>query len=166
MLGNRERPFLRTDALPRGPQVARGPGVAVGAPARRLSRNRDQEPRPRASRVAQWKGLQRTIPDHHASPGPPSGRDGEIVAVNEDGLPSFNLLQNFGSADHTILFYAFDLLILARTDLRSRTRAVGVAHSSRLQRLCHCSAEERFAPRTPFQCRITVGGVVSNRSLR
>ena len=46
--------------------------------------------------------------------------DGEIVAVNEDGLPSFNLLQNFGGAEHAILFYAFDLLILAGTDLRSR----------------------------------------------
>jgi bifunctional non-homologous end joining protein LigD len=46
--------------------------------------------------------------------------DGEIVAVNEDGMPSFNLLQNFGGADHMILFYAFDVLILAGTDLRSR----------------------------------------------
>jgi ATP dependent DNA ligase domain len=46
--------------------------------------------------------------------------DGEIVAVNEDGAPSFNLLQNFGGSEHTILFYAFDLLILAGTDLRSR----------------------------------------------
>jgi DNA ligase D-like protein (predicted ligase) len=47
--------------------------------------------------------------------------DGEIVAVKkEDGLPSFNLLQNFGGADRTILFYAFDLVILAGTDLRSR----------------------------------------------
>jgi ATP-dependent DNA ligase len=40
--------------------------------------------------------------------------------VNEAGTPSFNLLQNFGGAAHTILFYAFDLLILAGTDLRSR----------------------------------------------
>jgi DNA ligase D-like protein (predicted ligase) len=46
--------------------------------------------------------------------------DGEIVAVNEDGVPSFNLLQNFGGVEHTILFYAFDLLLLAGTDLRSR----------------------------------------------
>jgi bifunctional non-homologous end joining protein LigD len=46
--------------------------------------------------------------------------DGEIVAVNEVGVPSFNLLQNFGGAEHTIMFYAFDLLILAGTDLRSR----------------------------------------------
>ena len=35
-------------------------------------------------------------------------------AVDGDDLPSFNLLQNFGGAEHTILFYAFDLLILAR----------------------------------------------------
>jgi DNA ligase D-like protein (predicted ligase) len=46
--------------------------------------------------------------------------DGEIVAVNENGRPSFNLLQNFGGAEDTIVFYAFDLLILAGTDLRSR----------------------------------------------
>jgi ATP-dependent DNA ligase len=45
--------------------------------------------------------------------------DGEIAAVNENGVPSFNLLQN-GGAGHTILFYAFDLLVLAGTDLRSR----------------------------------------------
>ena len=45
--------------------------------------------------------------------------DGEIVAVNADGVPSFNLLQNGGS-EHSILFYAFDLLILAGTDLRAR----------------------------------------------
>ena len=42
------------------------------------------------------------------------------VAVNADGVPSFNLLQNFGGAEHTILFYAFDLFILAGTDLRLR----------------------------------------------
>jgi DNA ligase D-like protein (predicted ligase) len=46
--------------------------------------------------------------------------DGEIVAVNEAGVPSFNLLQNSGGAEPTILFYAFDLLILGGTDLRSR----------------------------------------------
>ncbi len=32
----------------------------------------------------------------------------------------FSRLQNFGGAEHTILFYVFDLLILAGTDLRSR----------------------------------------------
>ena len=45
--------------------------------------------------------------------------DGEIVTVNADGVPSFNLLQN-GGREHTILFYAFNLLVLAGADLRSR----------------------------------------------
>jgi len=45
--------------------------------------------------------------------------DGEIVAVDGSGRPSFNLLQNFEIAD-AILFYVFDLPILAGTDLRSR----------------------------------------------
>jgi len=44
--------------------------------------------------------------------------DGEIVAVNDEGIPSFNLLQN--GAEATTLFYAFDLLVLEATDLRSR----------------------------------------------
>lgn len=44
---------------------------------------------------------------------------GEIVAVDANGRPSFNLLQNFAAAE-TILFYAFDLLMLKGTDIRSR----------------------------------------------
>jgi len=34
--------------------------------------------------------------------------DGEIVAVNGDGRPSFSSLQNFGDGGAAILFYAFD----------------------------------------------------------
>jgi ATP-dependent DNA ligase len=47
--------------------------------------------------------------------------DGEIVAMNEAGLPSFNLLQNFDSAGQTIRFYVFDLLMLSGRDLRQRS---------------------------------------------
>lgn len=44
--------------------------------------------------------------------------DGEIVAVNADGRPSFQALQNRGShRGHTIVFYAFDLLHLNGKDL-------------------------------------------------
>ena len=46
--------------------------------------------------------------------------DGEIVAVDGDGNPSFNLLQNFDSAGQTILFYVFDLLMLRGRDVRDR----------------------------------------------
>ena len=46
--------------------------------------------------------------------------DGEIVAVDSDGKPSFNLPQTFDTASQTILFYAFDLLMLAGCDIRQR----------------------------------------------
>jgi DNA ligase D-like protein (predicted ligase) len=38
--------------------------------------------------------------------------DGEIVALGADGRPSFNILQNYGSADAPLYFYVFDLLLL------------------------------------------------------
>jgi ATP-dependent DNA ligase len=42
-----------------------------------------------------------------------------IVALDRTGRPSFNLLQNFEAAE-AIVLYAFDLPMLASTDLRSR----------------------------------------------
>jgi DNA ligase D-like protein (predicted ligase) len=36
--------------------------------------------------------------------------DGELVALDEEGRPSFNLLQNFRSAAPHIIYYAFDIL--------------------------------------------------------
>jgi bifunctional non-homologous end joining protein LigD len=43
--------------------------------------------------------------------------DGEVVAMDETGKPSFNLLQNFGSSKASLLYYVFDVLILAGRDL-------------------------------------------------
>src|SRR5499425_3284257 len=43
--------------------------------------------------------------------------DGEIVALDEHGRPSFNLLQGFGTPAGTVM-YAFDLLMLNGKDLR------------------------------------------------
>jgi ATP-dependent DNA ligase len=37
--------------------------------------------------------------------------DGELVALDEQGRPNFNLLQNFRSAESHIMFYAFDVLV-------------------------------------------------------
>lgn len=46
--------------------------------------------------------------------------DGEIVAVDEQGRPSFQALQHRGThPDHTIVFYAFDLLHLNGEDMRA-----------------------------------------------
>jgi DNA ligase D-like protein (predicted ligase) len=38
--------------------------------------------------------------------------DGEIVALDESGRPSFSALQNYGSRQITILYYVFDVMIL------------------------------------------------------
>jgi bifunctional non-homologous end joining protein LigD len=39
--------------------------------------------------------------------------DGEVVALDESGLPSFNALQNVASSKLTLAYYVFDVLILA-----------------------------------------------------
>jgi DNA ligase D-like protein (predicted ligase) len=39
--------------------------------------------------------------------------DGEIVAVDDDGRPSFSRLQNAGATTGPILYYVFDLMMLA-----------------------------------------------------
>jgi bifunctional non-homologous end joining protein LigD len=43
--------------------------------------------------------------------------DGEIVALDESGQPSFNVLQNYDSSNAPLVFYAFDALIVAGRDL-------------------------------------------------
>jgi bifunctional non-homologous end joining protein LigD len=43
--------------------------------------------------------------------------DGEVVAVDDNGRPSFSSLQNF---DRAPVFYAFDLPTLAGEDLTRR----------------------------------------------
>jgi DNA ligase D-like protein (predicted ligase) len=49
--------------------------------------------------------------------------DGEIVAFNQHGRPSFNLLQNYGSSKVPIYYYAFDLPMLAGRDLSATSLA-------------------------------------------
>ncbi|MCZ2152474.1 MAG: non-homologous end-joining DNA ligase [Bryobacterales bacterium] len=47
--------------------------------------------------------------------------DGEVVALDERGMPSFNLLQNSLSGEVNIVFYAFDVLTLQGKDVMGRT---------------------------------------------
>jgi bifunctional non-homologous end joining protein LigD len=43
--------------------------------------------------------------------------DGELVAVDGEGRPSFNMLQNFKSAESGIIYYAFDIPVHNGIDL-------------------------------------------------
>jgi DNA ligase D-like protein (predicted ligase) len=39
--------------------------------------------------------------------------DGEVVAFDQEGRPSFNALQNYGSAPAPVVYYVFDIMVLA-----------------------------------------------------
>lgn len=39
--------------------------------------------------------------------------DGEVVAFDQDGRPSFNALQNYGSAPAPVVYYVFDVMVFA-----------------------------------------------------
>jgi DNA ligase D-like protein (predicted ligase) len=43
--------------------------------------------------------------------------DGEVVAMDEQGRPSFNVLQNSASSVTSLFYYVFDVMILAGRDL-------------------------------------------------
>jgi ATP-dependent DNA ligase len=43
--------------------------------------------------------------------------DGEIVALDADGKPSFNALQNYGSSKADLIYYVFDVMVLAGKDV-------------------------------------------------
>jgi bifunctional non-homologous end joining protein LigD len=58
--------------------------------------------------------------------------DGEIVALDESGRPSFNVLQNYGTAQAPVFYYVFDVLVLKGTDLRGETLAARRAALTKL----------------------------------
>jgi ATP-dependent DNA ligase len=39
--------------------------------------------------------------------------DGEVVAFDQEGRPSFNALQNYGLAPGAVMYYVFDVMVLA-----------------------------------------------------
>src|SRR5689334_14417179 len=46
--------------------------------------------------------------------------DGELLALDEDGRPSFNALQNYASST-PVIYYVFDVMVLSGRDLTART---------------------------------------------
>ncbi len=66
--------------------------------------------------------------------------DGEIVALDPNGRPSFQLLQNHGSSGAPLFYFIFDLMILAGRDLRPpRPPADGTSRFARRQDLAETS---------------------------
>lgn len=47
--------------------------------------------------------------------------DGELVALDDDGRPSFNTLQNYSSPKIPIIYYVFDVMVLAGRDVKAET---------------------------------------------
>jgi bifunctional non-homologous end joining protein LigD len=47
--------------------------------------------------------------------------DGELVALDEDGRPSFNALQNYPSSKAPIIYYVFDVMVLAGRNVKAAT---------------------------------------------
>ena len=49
--------------------------------------------------------------------------DGEIVALDEEGKPSFNALQNYGSSKAALIYYVFDLTVLGGKEVMGKPLA-------------------------------------------
>src|SRR5688572_20033244 len=47
--------------------------------------------------------------------------DGEVVALDDGGRPSFNLLQNYGGSKTSLIYYVFDAMIVVGRDVMRET---------------------------------------------
>src|SRR6476619_2028178 len=43
--------------------------------------------------------------------------DGEVIALDAEGRPSFNVLQNYGASNANVLYFVFDVMVLAGRDV-------------------------------------------------
>ena len=110
--------LLRTERLPEGPDwlyevkldCYRALAVKSGGNAQLRSRNDNDF----STRYARLTKALNAMPDETVI-------DGEIVALDKDGKPSFNALQNYGSSSGPMLYYVFDLLILSGRDVMGET---------------------------------------------
>ena len=100
----------RTDSLPDGTDFAyevkldgyRALGIKTDGKVHLRSRN-NKDFNSRYPGIARALG---TLPDETVI-------DGELVALDDSGRPSFNALQNYGSSKAPIIYYVFDVLIVA-----------------------------------------------------
>ena len=68
--------------------------------------------------------------------------DGEICALDESGRSSFNALQNYGTGSATLVYYVFDVMILASKDVMRQSRPMhgGIC----CERRCSPGSASRF----------------------
>jgi bifunctional non-homologous end joining protein LigD len=110
--------LLRTNSLPEGPEWLyelkldgyRAIGFKTGGKVHLRSRN-DNDFALRYPAIA--KALA-ALPDETVV-------DGEVVAMDADGRPSFNTLQNQGSSGVPLFYYLFDVMVLAGKNLVNET---------------------------------------------
>ena len=112
--------LLRTEKLPEGPNWSyelkfdgyRALAIKSGGRVQLRSRN-DNDFTARYSGIADaLSGL----PDDTVI-------DGEVVALDANGKPSFNMLQNYGSAGAPLHFFVFDLIVLNGKDVMAEPLA-------------------------------------------
>src|SRR5580700_2242241 len=116
--------LLRTEKLPEGPEWLielkldgyRALAVKSGGKVRLRSRNDNDF-------NARFPGIVKAL----ASMPDETIIDGEVVALDPDGKPSFNLLQNYGSAGAPLHFFIFDVLVLKGKDGRVSDREAQAA---------------------------------------
>lgn len=102
--------------------------------------------------------------------------DGEVVALDEAGRPSFNVLQNFGSSTGPVVYYAFDLLVLAGKSVMDEplTRRRELLEEKVFPRLSEPlryspaldAMTTAFCPRSSAQMSANVGTGSQRRGLR
>jgi ATP-dependent DNA ligase len=102
--------LLQTDRLPEGPNQSyelkldgyRALAIKTGGRVKLRSRN-DNDFNARYPAIVNALSA---MPDETVI-------DGEVVALDESGRPSFNLLQNYGSAGAPLIYYVFDILFVS-----------------------------------------------------
>jgi DNA ligase D-like protein (predicted ligase) len=106
--------LLRTDALPDDQQWLyelkldgyRAIAFKTGGEVHLRSRNNNDF-------AGRYPGVVRAL----ATLPPETVVDGEVVAFDDEGRPSFNALQNYGSAPAPVAYYLFDVMILNGRDV-------------------------------------------------
>jgi DNA ligase D-like protein (predicted ligase) len=106
--------LLRKDTLPEGPdwlyELKLDGYRAIAIKSAEKAHLRSRNDKDFTDRYPDISAALRALPDDTIV-------DGEVVALDENGRPSFNLLQNYGSSSAHLVYYVFDVLILSGKDV-------------------------------------------------